>query len=92
MEHAQRLAKASSEAQPALNALATVAVGAVYAPPNGIDPPGAARLGREARRGVEATLSRRTRVLSKLGWGWWRSDPASQRKRPAVPIERVRIP
>jgi hypothetical protein len=65
---------------------------ATYAPPNGIDVEGAARLGRDARRGLGATLSKRTRVLSRLGWGWWRSDPASRAKRLPGPLEKVRIP
>jgi hypothetical protein len=92
LEHARRLAEASTDPQPALDALALLAVDAVYAPPNGIDVPGATRLDREARRCLEATLPRRTRVLSKLGWGWWRSDPASRTKRLPGPVEKVRLP
>jgi transglutaminase-like putative cysteine protease len=91
-EHARRLAEASTDAQPAVDALAAIAMDAAYAPPNGIDVQGAAKLGRDARRGLGATLSKRARVLSKLGWGWWRSDPASRAKRLPGPLEKVRIP
>lgn len=80
-EHALRLAEASSDARTSLERLASMAVDAVYAPPNGLDPAGAARLAREARTEVAAGISRRTRILSRLGWGWWRSDPASRSPR-----------
>jgi transglutaminase-like putative cysteine protease len=77
-EHAQRLAKLSSNGE-AARELAAVAVGAVYGPANGVDPSAAARLERTARNAVAATLSKRTRLGARLGWGWWRTDPASRR-------------
>jgi transglutaminase-like putative cysteine protease len=90
LEHSRRLAEASTDAEPSLTALATIASDAVYAPGNGIDVAGATRLGREARRGVEDTLPRRTRVMARLGWGWWRTDPASRAKSLPTPAERIR--
>ena len=82
LEHARRLAGAStdtSEAGASVEELARGVVDAVYAPPNGADPEAIARLERSARTTVGATLSRRTRALSVLGWGWWRTDPSGRR-------------
>ena len=87
VEHAQRLAEASSDPGGSLNSLARIAVEAVYAAPNGIDDVAAARFSREARALLAATLSRKTRILTRLGWGWWRSDPASRLR--AVGEEKV---
>ncbi|MGH2785102.1 MAG: transglutaminase TgpA family protein [Actinomycetota bacterium] len=76
-EHAVRLAKVSSDVAPKLGALAALGTDAVYAPRNGLDPAEAAKLARDARRSVARTLPRRSRVLSRVGWGWWRTDPQS---------------
>ena len=85
-EHARRLAEVSSGAQESMQGLATMALDAVYAPPNGADPDAAARLAREARAGVAAELPRRARILGRLGWGWWRIDPASRTRRGGQPL------
>ncbi|MGH2795280.1 MAG: transglutaminaseTgpA domain-containing protein, partial [Actinomycetota bacterium] len=76
-EHAARLAKVSSDVAPKLEALARLGTDAVYAPRNGLVPAEAAKLAREARRSVTRTLPRRSRLLSLVGWGWWRTDPGS---------------
>jgi hypothetical protein len=78
LEHARRLAGASSERNIAVEALARLAVDAVYARPNGIDAAAAARAARDARASVATSLSRKKRVLWRLGWAWWRADPASR--------------
>jgi len=80
LEHARRLAEVSSSASDAMQGLATMALDAVYAPPNGADPEAAARLARTARDGVAAGLSPKARILGRLGWGWWRIDTASRRR------------
>ncbi|TMK23135.1 MAG: DUF4129 domain-containing protein [Actinobacteria bacterium] len=79
LEHARRLADASSGGAEAVAELASLAVDAVYAPGDGIDDAAAAVLARGARMGVASTLSRRDRILRRLGWAWWRADPASHR-------------
>jgi transglutaminase-like putative cysteine protease len=89
LEHARRLADDASESDTAVASLARLALGAVYAPPNGIDEGAAARLARAARDELSATLSGRTRMLARLGWGWWRSDPASRPVRRERAIARV---
>ena len=76
-EHARRLAGTSSDDGP-LERLAHETVHAVYAPPNGADPDAVASLARSARATVSGGLSRRTRMLSAIGWAWWRTDPASR--------------
>ncbi len=76
-EHARRLAKASTDATPTLDGLARLGTDAVYAATEGLDPHAAARLSREARRSIGPSLTRRTRMLSMLGWAWWRTDPES---------------
>ena len=83
LEHARRLAEASSSAAEAMHGLATMALDAVYAPPNGADPEAAERLARTARDAVAAELPRRARIVGRLGWGWWRIDPASRRRKDA---------
>lgn len=77
LEHARRLAEPSSDARANLDRLARMATNAVYAPPNGLDPSDAERLSAEARRSLAEHLPRSTRVLTALGWGWWRTDPES---------------
>jgi len=76
-EHARRLAKASTDATTSLEGLARLGTDAVYAPANGLDPNAAVRLARGARRSLAPSLTRRTRLLSLLGWAWWRTDPES---------------
>ncbi|MGH2726624.1 MAG: DUF4129 domain-containing transglutaminase family protein, partial [Actinomycetota bacterium] len=76
-EHARRLAKASTDAEATLDGLAGLGTDAVYAPANGLDPSAAVRLSREARHSLASSLARRTRLLSLLGWAWWRTDPGS---------------
>jgi hypothetical protein len=76
-EHAQRLAKVSSDVGPKLDGLARLGTDAVYAPRNGLEPAAAAKLARDARRSVTKTLPRRARLLGRLGWAWWRTDPQS---------------
>ncbi len=83
LEHARRLAGPSTGSSPdgtAVQLLARQVVDVVYAPPNGADPDAVARLERSARSIVGETLPRRMRLLSILGWGWWRTDPSSRRR------------
>ena len=87
LEHARRLAEVPPGSSPESSSdensaaqLAGLALDAVYAPPNGTDPAGAARLSRAARAEMTARLSRKARILSFLGWAWWRRDPASRSK------------
>jgi hypothetical protein len=75
MEHAQRLAKASSDSGSSLDGLARIGTDAVYAPVNGIEPAAAAKLSRDARRSISTGLPRRARLLGRVGWAWWRTDP-----------------
>ena len=77
LEHARRLAKASSDGDTTLAGLARLGTDAVYAPLDGLEPAAAGKLSRDARRTIAATLPRRRRLLSMLGWAWWRVDPAS---------------
>ena len=84
LEHASRLSSGSAAARE----LATMAVGAVYGPPNGVDPAAVSRLGKRARAEVGSTLPARTRVGVKLGWGWWRLDPASRSRFRQTDAER----
>jgi transglutaminase-like putative cysteine protease len=83
IEHARRLAGPSSKGPSngsSVELLARQVVNAVYAPSNGADPDAVARLARSARAAVNRTLSRRTLVLTTLGWGWWRTDPSSRQR------------
>ena len=89
LEHASRLGDASSGSA-AARELASIAVGAVYGPPNGADPGRASQLGRQARGEVGANLPARTRIGVRLGWGWWRTDPASRPRSELRPTERLR--
>jgi transglutaminase-like putative cysteine protease len=75
IEHAQRLAKASSDGGSTLQGLARIGTDAVYAPVNGIDPATAAKLSRDARRSIATGLPPRARLLGRIGWAWWRTDP-----------------
>jgi transglutaminase-like putative cysteine protease len=76
-EHARRLAEVSSDQSGKLATLAALATDAVYAPRNGLESATATKLSREARRSIAKTLPRRARLLSRLGWAWWRTDPES---------------
>lgn len=76
-EHAQRLAEVSSDPSGDLRTLAALATDAVYAPRNGLDLSTATKLSREARRSIAKTLPKRARLLSRIGWAWWRTDPES---------------
>jgi hypothetical protein len=95
-EHAHRLADASTLEGTSVRQLADLATAAVYAPADGLDPAVATRLSAEARRALGARLSKRTRIATGLGWGWWRTDPESGSffgRRPArdgQPLERRR--
>ena len=90
LEHARRLAGSSSSEERPVEALARLAVGVVYAPPNGVDPEAVARLARQARSEVGAELSPRSALLVRAGWGWWRVDPSSRWWSSAAPPRRDR--
>jgi transglutaminase-like putative cysteine protease len=80
LEHAGRLAEASTDRRAMLETLARLGTDAVYAPVNGLDPSEVKRLGRKARRAMAADLPRRARLLSATGWAWWRTDPQGRER------------
>jgi transglutaminase-like putative cysteine protease len=90
LEHARRLAGASSGGRGAARELAALAVDAVYGPVEGPDPARASELGRRARTDLASTLARRRRIGVRMGWGWWRVDPASRGRLTGPPAEKVR--
>jgi hypothetical protein len=81
IQHARRLAEASSNSDDSLHELARLATRAAYAPPNGHDPDAAQRLGLRATHLVSPGVSRRQRALARVGWGWWRGASLRREKR-----------